>query len=296
MPKVLINGELVDVPAEALFADDGTTPFGTPAQPQQVAPPAPNPSEIEQVRAEAQQVQQLLQQQQEQVTARLEEIAQQVGGLTAAEQREQERLRQEQERLEAEERAAREAEMDPVALIHAKEQEWKSLLDNTTAQFESRLSESEQKRAEAEALAQKEREFADLREYISAQVEANKDEIAPQFLPYISGNSREEVDAAIAQAKQGTSEILTEMQQALGQGQQPDPNAVVVPGQPQAPAPPQQQFITRSTAGPGNFDPTGLGQQTLSPEQIANMPMNEYANLRRSMGIGGQGQNRGLFG
>jgi hypothetical protein len=52
---------------------------------------------------------------------------------------------------------------------------------------------------------------------------------------------------------------------------------------------------TRATGGPGNIDPAGQ-QQTLTSEQIANMDMSQYAQLRPKLGIGGQSNNRGLFG
>jgi hypothetical protein len=36
--------------------------------------------------------------------------------------------------------------------------------------------------------------------------------------------------------------------------------------------------------------------QTLTAEQIAAMPMDKYAQLRRQMNIGNQSNDRGLFG
>lgn len=44
--------------------------------------------------------------------------------------------------------------------------------------------------------------------------------IAPQFVPFITGSSREEIDAAIDQAKAATAEILAEV--ATSPGQQRD--------------------------------------------------------------------------
>lgn len=293
MPKVLIDGNLVDVPADALFADDGQTPFAQQAPATPVAAPALSEEAIAQI---TQQVAGELDSRLEGVNSRLEDLSGTVGSLTAAEQREKARLEQEQAALEAEQRRQEEEGLSAQELVARARAEWDNTLTQKEQEWNTRFTEQEQARQQAEALAQKEREFANLREYIAGQVEANKETIAPQLLQYIGGNTQEEVDASVARAVQTTNDILAEIQAANG-GQQVDPAQVVVPQVPQQQvAAPQQAFVTRAAAGPGNFDPTGLGQQTLTPEQIANMPMSEYANLRSRMGIGGQGQNRGLFG
>lgn len=285
MPKVLIDGQLVDVPAEALFSDDGTTPFA-PSAP--VTPPEGvfTAEDVARARAEAAaEAQGRL----DEVNNRLAELTETVGSLTAAEQREQARLEEEQRRLEEERRQAEESNLDATELIRRREQEWQQQLADVETRFTSQLEQERQQREQAEALAEKEREFNNLRDYIANQVEANKDKIAPQLLTWIGGNSTEEVDAAVARAIETTDQIAAEMQEAFGQVQQPG-----VPTQ--VPVPVVQTPGTRPVSGPGNFDPAGQQTQQLTPEQIANMPMSQYAELRRNMGIGGQNNNRGLFG
>ena len=290
MPKVLIDGNLVDVPAEALFADDGTTPFGAPAAPATpVAQPALTEEVLQQV---AERAAAAVNSQLEGVTSRLDELGNTVGSLTAAEQREQARLQEEQQRLEEERRRQEEEGLSASELVQRARQDWEQQLASREAEWNQRWEKSEQDRQAAEALAAKEREFSALRDYIADQVEANKDKIAPQLLSFVGGNTQQEVDASIARAIEATDGIANEMTEAFGQQQVQQ--GIPVPAQQQVQAP--QPVGVSPLAGPPGFDPTGAGQQTLTPEQIANMPMDQYANLRRNLGIGGQQNNRGLFG
>lgn len=220
----------------------------------------------------------------------------QIGSLTAAEQRREAQLVEEQQRLEAEARAAEEKELDAKSLIQRKEQEWQQQLQQTTQTWEQKFAEEQQRREAAEALQQREREYNDLKDYAQAQVQANAEKIAPELLPWITGNSKEEIDAAIVRAVETTDQITAQFQQAMQVQPPQDPNMVQsqVPGQPVVPAPPALPG-TRVTGGPVNQDP-GAQYQQLTAEDIKNMPMDKYAQLRGQMGIGGQGQNRGLYG
>jgi hypothetical protein len=290
VPKVrMTDGSFVDVGADALFADDGTTPF-TPAPLSTQAVTGRVFSEEDVARIRQEEKDKLYKQLDEnrQELARLNE---QIGSLTAAEQRRQAQLEEEQQRLEAEARAQEEKDLDAKSLLERREQEWNSQLTSLQQTWEQRFEQSEEQRKAAEALAQREREFGDLRDYTLAAVEANKDKIAPQLMGWIGGNSKEEVDASIARAVETTDSIANEMQQMLGHPLV-DPNQQYVQvGQPVPPLP-----GTRTTAGPTNVDPAGQQVQTLTAEQIANMPMDQYAALRSKLGIGGQGNNRGMFG
>jgi hypothetical protein len=279
----MINGVLTDIPFDAIFADDGTTPL-TLAQ-QAVSGRTFSEDDVARIRQEEKdKLYSQIARNNEELTA----LREQVGSLTAAEQRREAQLKEEQERLEAEARRKEEEDLDARSLVERKSQEWQQSLDQVNSQWEQKFNESEQQRLAAEALAQREREFGELRDYTLAAVEANKENIAPQLLGWISGNSKEEVDAAIQRAIDTTNQIMEEVQQVVGQPQQ---QPFVVDQQPQPPVLPG----TRATAGPANSDPAGQTQQ-LTAEQIQNMSIDQYAALRQKMGIGGQGQNRGLFG
>lgn len=286
MPKVLIDGTLVDVPDTALFSDDGASPY-VPTLGQAVTGQTFTAEDIARARSE----------EKDKLYGRIDTLTQtvtalneQVGGLTAEQQREKAAAEEEKQRLEAAARAKEEEELDAKSLIARKEQEWQQQLAATTQTWEQKFNEQAEKAAAAEAAAAKEREFGDLRDYAIAAVKQVEDKIAPQLLGFVQGNTREEIDASIARAIETTDAIAEEMQAALG-GQVPVQQPFV-PGQP--PAAPQIPG-TRVTTGPSGVDP-GAQYQQLTAEQINAMPMDQYAKLRGQIGIGGQSSNRGLFG
>lgn len=290
MPKVrMTDGTLVDVGLDALFNDDGSTPLTTPP-----APPEGRFFTEEDVARIRQEEKDKLYPQIERNNTELAALREQVGTLTEAQQQREAELVQEQERLAEEARKAEEADLDAKTLLTRREQEWESRLNEMNTTWEQRFAQEAEQRAQAEAIAQREREFGDLRDYTLQTVEANKDKIAPQLLGWITGDTREQIDANVQRAIEATDSIAAEMQEALQQQvpatQQPF-SVPQVPTQPQPPALPG----TRATGGPANADPAAQYQQ-LTAEQIANMPMGEYAKLRQQMGIGGQSNTRGLFG
>ena len=285
MPKVLIDGNLVEVPTDALFADDGTTPFATLTAGVPGNGPTFTAEDVERVRKEEKDK---LYGRIDSLQSTIDSLNEQVGGLSAEEQRRKAQAEEEQKRLEAEARAREAEELDAKSLIQRREQEFQERITSMEQDWSKRFEEEQQQRQQAEALAAKEREFSELRDYAASQVEANKDNIAPQLVQWVNGNSREEIDASITRAIETTNAIAEEMQQIVGG--QPG----VLPGS--QPTPPVTPPGVRAVGGPANVDPAGLGQQTLTREQIADMPMDQYAKLRGQLGLGGQGNNRGLFG
>lgn len=223
------------------------------------------------------------------------------GRLTKAEQAEQERkereaqmqaeLRElkaaetrrakeeEKRRKEAEDAAKRaeEAELSARELIERRQAEWDAQLAAQQAQFGEQLTGLQNQLAERDAILQREREFAELRAYAQAQVAEARDEIAPELLDYIGGNTKEEIDASIQMAKDKSAQIVASIQQAqIAQ-------RAAMPG-----------------VSPAGFAPLGPidaqgGQKQLTPEDIRDMSMADYAKMRGQLGVAGSG-GRGLFG
>lgn len=184
-------------------------------------------------------------------------------------QREEAQAEAERKRQEAEAAAKAKAEEDMSAkdLLALKEQEWNN-----------RFAEIERQREEERTLFAKEQEFANLQQYIQRRVGEESNEIAPELLDYVSGNTPEEVEASIATAKAKTQAILESVQQAAVQ-QRAAMRGVSPTGY--------------STTGPMDTDP---GQKSYSVEQLKNMPMHEYAKIRGQLGVGNASQNnRGLY-
>jgi len=169
------------------------------------------------------------------------------------------------ERAEAEAKAKAEEEMDVRSLLQTKEQEW-----------EQRLEEERQARENAFALLEKEREYAQITEYRNQRLAEVGDDIIPELRDLVVGNTAEEIDQSIAGLVDRSSRILEGAQQAI-QSQR------------------QAMQGTRVTSPPTELD-TNSGQRSLSPEEIAAMPMAEYAKYRSSLLGQANATNRGLFG
>lgn len=166
-----------------------------------------------------------------------------------------------------------ETEMSAKALLEQK-------LAETTQTWEQKFAQIETERAAEKAFLEKERAFQELLNYRNNALEAAKDEVAPQFYDFIQGETKEQIDAGIARAK-AASESLAETFKAAQQTQLSQMRGVSTAGY--------------SPVGPLENNP---GQQTLSAEQLAAMPMAEYAAYRAKTGVGAaeSRSNRGLFG
>lgn len=179
----------------------------------------------------------------------------------------------------AAEAAAREAER---AEKERKKQEEelsaKELLDIRQREWEEKLLAEKQEREKAFALLERERMFSELQNYRAQRIDEERDNIMPELLDMISGNTKEEIDASVAALSERTARILDSVQQASQDAR-------------------RQMVGTRATlpsAGPLDID---TGSRQFSAEDIAAMSMNEYAKYRQQLlSPNAQGRTSGLFG
>lgn len=166
-------------------------------------------------------------------------------------------------------RKTAEEEMDLRALLVTKEQEW-------TARMDSMQRDREQERA----LLQKDRELAQLQTHIQMRINQERENIAPELIDLVTGNTPEEVESSIALMREKTNSILQGVNSA------------------QTEITSQQRGV--SATGYGGADgplDQHLGSKTYTPEDLASMPMSEYAKLRGSLlGSKATGNGSGLFG
>lgn len=169
--------------------------------------------------------------------------------------------------------AKKEEEMSAKALLEAK-------LKETNDTWEERFTQLQNERESERALAAKERTYNELVDYRNSQLQASANDIAPQFHSFISGESKEQIDNAIAQAKIATQSIADEVAKAT-----------------KAAAAPQRGVSPTGYTALGPMDGT-MGQKTYTPEDINNMSMAEYAKFRQDYGLtAGEAQrNRGILG
>lgn len=202
--------------------------------------------------------------------SQFESLQQQVGSLTAE---------QEAKIAEAKAQAAREAEER--ARKEWEEKDSKSLLADANAQWEQRFQQMAQEREAERAAFEKERQLSELKQYAQAAVQkaVENNEIAPELAHLVTGNNVEEINASLETIKATSESIASNMATAL-----------------------QSQQVQRRGVAPTGYAPVGpmdMTEQTrtLTPEQIRDMPMSEWAKIRANLpGVNQHQSNRGLFG
>ena len=109
-------------------------------------------------------------------------------------------------------------------------------------------------------------------------MEAEREAIIPELVDLIVGNTKEEIEDSIAGLKERSARILDSAQQAM-QAARRDMTGT---------------RVTSPQAGPMDIN---TGNRQLSAEEIAAMPLNEYAKYRQQLlSPTAQGRSKGLFG
>jgi len=200
-----------------------------------------------------------------------------------------ERLKEELSSLKKkdEEKAARKAAED--AEKHAAEEalakqkqfeelDAKEFAKSSVEELREQLERERQERERAFALLEQERKFADLQNYRQQVLDAERDNIIPQLIDYIQGNTPEEINASVEELKARSNSILESAQAALTQQR-------------------RDQVGTRATLPPAGPLETNSEQRMPTAEEIAAMPMNQYAKIRSSiLSSRAQGRNSGILG
>ena len=153
-------------------------------------------------------------------------------------------------------------------------------LKETNDTWESRFAQLQTERETERAMIAKERAYNELVDYRNSRLAEESADIAPQFHPFISGETKEQIDNAIAQAKLQTQSIVEEVAQARQQQ--------------------LSQMRGVSTNGYAAMGPLEgqIGQKNYSNEDIANMPMLEWREVRQAVGIANSDaqRSRGILG
>lgn len=187
-------------------------------------------------------------------------------------ERDAEEAKRKEERKKREAEAAKkkkeeeEAALEVRELLKKKEEEWQ-------AQLESERLEREK----AFALLDQERRFQQLMNYRSMRLEQERENIIPELIDMISGNSEDEIEQSIAGLKAKSAKILEAVSQAGVQNR-------------------KEMVGTRVTvpaSGPLDNDSE---QRTYSPDDITNMSMADYAKNRAKLLGAGNNSGQGLFG
>lgn len=196
-----------------------------------------------------------------------------------------ESLKKEREEREAvenkrrEERAAREAERAKKKQEEAeKEMSFKELLKTKEAELQAQLEAERAEREKAFALLEREREFQELQNYRSQRIEQERDNIIPEMIDLVQGNTADEIEASIATLKEKSARIFDSVAQASQQTRKEMVGA----------------RITVPANGPLDNDSDSL---PVSPDDLRNMSMADYAkNRAKLLGSANNNRGQGLFG
>jgi hypothetical protein len=163
---------------------------------------------------------------------------------------------------DAERRAREEAEMSAKELLQRQEQEFSHRFEQVTTDFQTKLTELQQQSEAQQALLEQERRFQALLSYKNRRVQEEQDKLMPELLDFITGNNEDEIEASISTIAARTSAIVGNIQQSMA-----------------TQLPPRLRGIPATGASPtGPVE--NAQEQTLTPTDISNLTMEQYAQLR----------------
>lgn len=191
------------------------------------------------------------------------------------ERAERQRIDAERAHQEAEERRLREeAEMSAKDLLLKKEDEWKSQFNSAQAEWEQKFSKLQEESEARAALLQRERDYQELVSYKNRRIAEEQENLYPDLIDMISGNTPEEIEASISLVAAKSSAILSSIQQVLPQQQQRPRGISPTGGTPMGP-----------------LDTNGE-QQVLTLRDIQDMSMSEYEQHRARLMAAASGRSR----
>lgn len=171
---------------------------------------------------------------------------------------------------EAEERAKKEAELlrqreieelSAKELLSKREDEFNQRLNQVEHEWSTKFQELEQQRQAQEALLEKERFMQQLESYRQRRIQAEQDTIIPELRDLITGNTEEEIENSIAVLRDRSTAIIESIQQA---------SAPRIKGAP----------VTAPPVGPLDNQ---MEYQTITADDIRNMPMDQYVKMREKL-------------
>lgn len=213
-------------------------------------------------------------QEKEKLYPQLEKLKEEV---TLLRQREQEREAAEATRKE--ERKKREAELAQKKKAE-EEQELsaKELLARKEAELQEQIESERAERERAFALLEQERKFQTLQNYRSQRMEEERDNIIPELITLVQGNSEDEIEQSISELKNKSAAIFESVAQANQQARKEMAGS----------------RITSPASGPLDNDSE---QRTYSPDDISDMSLADYAkNRAKLLGNASNNSGQGLFG
>jgi len=184
---------------------------------------------------------------------------------------------------EAAKREAKVAEREALQAEQAKKKDEeelsaKELLAKKEQEFLSQLEAERLERERAFALLHKEQELNQLTNYRQSRTEQERDNIVPELIDLISGNTQDEVEDSIALLREKSQSILQSAQAAMQSAK-------------------QQMAGTRITAPASGPLDNDSENNSYTPDSIRDMSLADYAKQRaKLLGTAASNRGQGLFG
>jgi len=236
-------------------------------------PAQENPSEVGSVYS-ADDIAKAREQEKAKLYPQMEKMKEELSSLKKARE-EQAAKEAEREQRNAEELVRKEAQKKEE---EESELSFKDLLKKKEQEFQSQLEAERLERERAFALLEQERKFQEVMNYRQQRVEQERENIVPELIDLIDGNSADEVEQSIAMLKEKSARILSSAQQAMQSARQQMAGT----------------RITNPAAGPLDNDSE---QKSYSPDSIREMSLADYAKQRaKLLGTAASNRGQGLFG
>lgn len=183
---------------------------------------------------------------------------------------------------EAADRAKKEAELirqreleelSAKELLMKKEDEWSQRINQVEHEWGQKFAELEKQRQAQEAMLEKERYLQQLEAYRQRRIQAESETIIPELRDLISGNTEEEIEHSITVLRDRSTAIIESIQQA---------------------SPPRLKGAPVTAPPSGPLD-NQMEYQTVSAEDIRNMPMDQYVKMREKLLSATRSQQRGRY-
>jgi hypothetical protein len=171
-------------------------------------------------------------------------------------------IREAQEIARKEEEIRRQREFEELSakeLLKRTEDEFNVKIKNVDAEWQNRFAQIEAERSAQSALLDKERQLREVETYRQRRVHESQDEIIPELIDLVAGNTPEEIEASVEILRQRSAAIIESIQQAT------QPSRV------------KGVSVTSPSVGPME---TQTEYQTLNAEDIRNMTMDQYVKMR----------------
>lgn len=187
-------------------------------------------------------------------------------------EREAEEAKRKAERKQREAEAAKKKKEEEEAELSAKE-----LLVRKEQELMAQIEAERAEREKALALLEQERKLQQLMQYRQQRLEQERENIIPELIDLIQGNSEDEIEQSISGLKEKSAKIFDSVSQASVQSRKEMVGA----------------RVTSPASGPLDNDSE---QRTYTPDDISNMSLADYAKNRAKLLGTGNNSGQGLFG